>query len=103
MAIHITEPIETISIVSTSEHDVARINSLETNYKKERQESKAPTFALTRRSPYGEICRAITGKPIRVHGEHWLKTVALLKRRLNKLRHVTKLSMLTVLSGFRIN
>ena len=48
MAIHITEPIESISIVSTSEHDVARINSLSTKYKKERQESKAPTFALTR-------------------------------------------------------
>ena len=61
MAIRITEPIETISIVSSSEHDVARINSLATKYKKERQESKAPTFALTRWSPYGEICRAITG------------------------------------------
>ena len=48
MAIRITEPIETISNVSSSEHDVARINSIATNYKKERQESKAPTFALTR-------------------------------------------------------
>ena len=48
MAIRITEPIETISIVSTSEHDVARINSITTKYDKERQESKAPTFALTR-------------------------------------------------------
>lgn len=48
MAIRITEPIQTIDIVSVTEHDVARINSLASKYKKERQESKAPTFALTR-------------------------------------------------------
>ena len=43
----ITTPIDEISLVSNREHDVSRINSIEVLYKPERQESKAPTFALT--------------------------------------------------------
>jgi hypothetical protein len=46
----INSPITSIQEVTISEHDVARINSIETLYKGERQKSKSPTFALTRRS-----------------------------------------------------
>ena len=48
MALKITNLIDGIQIVSQSEHDVVRINSISKNYPEERQESKAPTFALTR-------------------------------------------------------
>ena len=44
----ITQPIESIEIVSASDHDVARINSISYKHSAERQESKATTFALTR-------------------------------------------------------
>ena len=44
----ITNPVTSIQEVTHSEHDVARINSISTKYKGARQESKAPTFALTR-------------------------------------------------------
>lgn len=47
MALKIETPISSIELVSTSEHDVARINSISKRYKEERSESKAPTFALT--------------------------------------------------------
>jgi hypothetical protein len=47
MVLRITEPIESVSEVSVSEHNVARINSVQFLYAKDRQESKAPTFALT--------------------------------------------------------
>lgn len=43
----ITQPIEGITVVANAEHDVFRINSIAYRYKEERQESKAPTFALT--------------------------------------------------------
>ena len=48
MVLKINEPILSIEMVSNSEHDVVRINSINKKYKEERQESKAPTFALTR-------------------------------------------------------
>lgn len=47
MALKINNPIQEIEKVSVSEHNVTRINSIEYRYKEERQESKAPTFALT--------------------------------------------------------
>ncbi len=47
MALKITNLIDGIQIVSQSEHDVARINSIAVTHTGERQESKAPTFALT--------------------------------------------------------
>jgi DNA polymerase-1 len=43
----ITSPITSISQVSASEHDVARVNSIADQYKSLRQESKTPTFLLT--------------------------------------------------------
>lgn len=48
MALKITEAITEICVVSKSEHDVKRINSIKKTNEEERQESKAPTFALTR-------------------------------------------------------
>lgn len=48
MALKINQPISIIERVTATEHDVARINSISKNYPEERQESKAPTFALTR-------------------------------------------------------
>lgn len=47
MALKISNPITSIGIVLNEEHDVARINSIQSRYKGERSESKAPTFALT--------------------------------------------------------
>ena len=47
MVLKINSTISAISCVSSSEHDVNRINSIEVRYKGERGESKAPTFALT--------------------------------------------------------
>ncbi len=47
----INNTLASVQEVSRSEHDVHRINSIEVIYKGERQKSKAPTFALTRRSP----------------------------------------------------
>lgn len=47
MVLKINTPIEGIKIVENTEHDTFRINSIAKLYKEERQESKAPTFALT--------------------------------------------------------
>lgn len=47
MALKINVPIEGISVISRAEHDMLRINSISSIYKEERNESKAPTFALT--------------------------------------------------------
>ena len=43
----IDEPITHIERVLPIDHDVTRVNSIDRRYKKDRQESKAPTFALT--------------------------------------------------------
>lgn len=43
----ITSPVTAVTEVPLTEHDVARINSIDGPYKNERQLSKAPTFALT--------------------------------------------------------
>ena len=43
----ITSPVTAVTEVPLTEHDVARINSIDGLYKNERQLSKAPTFALT--------------------------------------------------------
>lgn len=43
----IDDPITHIERVESIAHDVARVNSIDGLYKKERQESKGPTFALT--------------------------------------------------------
>lgn len=48
MALVISEQITQMTLVSHSEHDVSRINSINSKYPKERSKSKAPTFALTR-------------------------------------------------------
>lgn len=48
MALKITNPISLIEIVPNNVHDVHRINSIQDRYKGARQESKSPTFALTR-------------------------------------------------------
>ena len=47
MVLKIPGKIETIKIVSNTIHNVTRINSIQYFYKGDRQESKAPTFALT--------------------------------------------------------
>lgn len=52
MALKIDKQIDSIQIVSNGEHDVARVNSIQDLYKGARQESKAPTFALTRMLPF---------------------------------------------------
>ena len=43
----IDKMIDSVSEISASEHDVARINSIKSLYPDERQDSKMPTFALT--------------------------------------------------------
>lgn len=43
----IDAPLINIEEIPTTEHDVARINSIEGLYKDERQDSKAPTFSMT--------------------------------------------------------
>ena len=48
MVLKISNPITDIVPISVEKHNVERINSIPHLYKKERQESKAPTFALTR-------------------------------------------------------
>lgn len=52
MALKIDSPISAIAEVEQSEHNRVRVNSIKTRYPEERQESKTPTFALTRRSPF---------------------------------------------------
>lgn len=47
MVLKITGKVQSIQKCSPMEHDVARINSISKKYKSWRQESKAPTFALT--------------------------------------------------------
>jgi uncharacterized protein YnzC (UPF0291/DUF896 family) len=47
MVLKIQENISSIEIVSPAIHDVTRINQIAKRYKEERNESKAPTFALT--------------------------------------------------------
>lgn len=46
MALKINKPIDSISVVSSSTHNVKRVNSVERGYKAQRQDSKAPTFCL---------------------------------------------------------
>ena len=46
MALKISKPIDSISVVSSNVHNVARVNSVERGYKALRQDSKAPTFCL---------------------------------------------------------
>lgn len=61
--------ITTIREVSQQEAEAAIINSISHKYKEERQESKAPTFALTRCMPLGfSEGRALGNKHIKVHG-----------------------------------
>lgn len=48
----ITDMIDSVREVSAAEHDVARINSIQVLYPTERQDSKAPTFALTYQGTY---------------------------------------------------
>lgn len=48
----INEKITSICIVSASESNVARVNSIKKLYPQWRQESKAPTFALTGLPPH---------------------------------------------------
>lgn len=43
----IKQPLTQLEEITVSQHDVARINSVEVLYKKYRQKSKSPTFALT--------------------------------------------------------
>ena len=43
----INQPLTQLEEITVSQHDVARINSVEVLYKKYRQKSKSPTFALT--------------------------------------------------------
>ncbi len=45
--IKFTNSINSISAVTHLVHDVARVNSIKSNYKDQRQRSKVPTFALT--------------------------------------------------------
>ena len=53
----IDTPITSITEVTHSEHDVARINSIETLYKIHRQDSKAPTFALTYQGTWSTLVK----------------------------------------------
>lgn len=48
----IGSPISEIQVVDSGEHDVSRINSIKVNYPTFRQDSKAPTFALTYQGTY---------------------------------------------------
>ena len=48
MALKIDKTITHVEVVSASEHNVSRTNSIQDNYEDARQMSKAPTFALTR-------------------------------------------------------
>ena len=41
------DSIESISLVTANEYNVAQINSISSKYKELRNKSKAPTFALT--------------------------------------------------------
>lgn len=50
--IAIEEPITSICKVSSSEHDVSRVNSIKDKYPEIRQDSKTPTFALTYNGTY---------------------------------------------------
>lgn len=53
----IDQPLTNISEVSRSEHDVHRINSIESLYKSFRQKSKAPTFALTYQGTWSTLVK----------------------------------------------
>jgi DNA polymerase-1 len=50
--IEITEPVSELLTVLPSEHNVSRVNSIKKKYSHHRQESKAPTFALTYQGTY---------------------------------------------------
>jgi len=52
LMLKITGEVDEISSVGTSEHNVARVNSIKKLYPVWRQESKAPTFALTYQGTY---------------------------------------------------
>jgi DNA polymerase-1 len=48
----IDDLIDSVTEVTSSQHDVARINSIADSYKTQRQESKVPTFLLTYQGTY---------------------------------------------------
>lgn len=47
MEINITSKVIEVNQISQKEYNVAQINSIKSKYKELRNESKAPTFALT--------------------------------------------------------
>lgn len=53
----LNKPIQQLITVPTMEHDVKRINSIDGLYKTERQESKAPTFALTYQGTWATLVK----------------------------------------------
>jgi len=55
----ITEAITSISEVSQALHDVTRVNSIKKLFKRQRQESKVPTFALTYDGTYITLMRTM--------------------------------------------
>lgn len=63
----VDQPIAAITEVTTSEHDVARINSIEVLYKPQRQNSKAPTFALTYQGTWSTLVKNCGFTPTVAH------------------------------------
>jgi DNA polymerase-1 len=51
----ISEPMTEVSEVTASEHNVKRVNSIKNRYKQQRQDSKAPTFALTYQGTFATL------------------------------------------------
>lgn len=46
--LNINEPVDSVTVVPPGKHNVKRVNSIKKLYPNQRQESKSPTFALTR-------------------------------------------------------
>jgi DNA polymerase I len=53
--LEITAPIERVAVVDPALHNVKRVNSIKSKYKGFRQDSKAPTFALTYQGTYSTL------------------------------------------------
>jgi DNA polymerase-1 len=101
----IDQLIAAVTEVTVSEHDVARINSIEVHYKPKRQDSKAPTFALTYQGTWSTLVKNCGFSPQvakeieqRYHGLYAVSTEWVQK----KLNQAAKEGYITGAFGLRL-
>jgi len=101
----IDQPLTNPQQITVSQHDVSRINSIETIYKKHRQNSKAPTFALTYQGTWSTLVKNCGFTPVVAHQieNSYLKLYTVSTAWVqDKLNHAAKDGYITAAFGLRV-